>query len=128
MSEKAVWFNLDSLIDPSITGGRVPFYALPYIVQRGIPAMRYQGENTLVGEVEVRWNLTRRWALLVFGGGGKAYGEFIPFDEARAVGGAGAGFRYLIARKLGMWAGIDLAQGTGSDETDIYFQVGSAWR
>jgi len=26
VSEKAVWFNLDSLIDPSITGGRVPSY------------------------------------------------------------------------------------------------------
>ena len=114
--------------DGQFTNGDVPFYALPYIVQRGIPAMRYQGQNTLVGEVEVRIDLTRRWALVVFGGGGKAYGEFTPFDEAELVGGGGAGFRYLIARKLGMWAGIDLAQGSGSDQTDIYFQVGSAWR
>jgi hypothetical protein len=114
--------------DGQFTSGSVPFYALPYIVQRGIPAMRYQGQNTLVGEVEVRIGLTRRWALVVFGGGGKAYGEFNPFDEAELVGGGGAGFRYLIARKLGMWAGIDLAQGSGSDQSDIYFQVGSAWR
>ena len=114
--------------DGQFTNGEVPFYALPYLALRGIPAMRYQGRDTLLAEVEVRYNLTGRWALLIFGGGGKAYGGRVAFDEAHLVGGGGAGFRYLIARKLGLYAGIDLARGSGSDDTNIYFQVGSAWR
>lgn len=114
--------------DGQFTSGEVPFYALPYLALRGIPAMRYQGRDTLLAEAELRVDLTRRWALVFFGGGGKAYGGRVAFEDAELVGGGGAGFRYLIARKLGLYAGIDLARGSGSDDTDIYFQVGSAWR
>jgi hypothetical protein len=67
----------------------------------------------------------------IWGGGagyfGSARGDCYRY-EAELVGGGGAGFRYLAARKLGMWAGIDLAQGSGSDQADICFQVGSARR
>ena len=38
----------------------------------------------------------------------------------------GAGFRYLIARKLGLYTGIDVAR--GPETTAFYIQVGSAWR
>lgn len=37
----------------------------------------------------------------------------------------GAGFRYLIARRLGMRVGIDVAK--GPEETYWYLIVGSAW-
>lgn len=114
--------------DGQFTGGRVPFYARPYLILRGIPAMRYQGEDTLVGEAELRYNATRRWTLLAFGGLGKAYGGRVAFSEAETAVGGGLGFRYLIARKLGLYAGLDVARGSGTDETAIYFQVGSAWR
>jgi hypothetical protein len=33
--------------------------------------------------------------------------------------------RYLIARKLGLYAGIDVAR--GPEDTVVYVQVGSAW-
>src|SRR5215469_16987653 len=41
--------------------GDVPFYQLPYIELRGIPLMRYQGEDTAVAEAELRWTATPRW-------------------------------------------------------------------
>ena len=37
----------------------------------------------------------------------------------------GTGFRYELARKYGLHAGLDVA--FGPDETAIYIQVGSAW-
>jgi hypothetical protein len=37
-----------------------------------------------------------------------------------------AGFRYLIARRLGIYMGIDIAR--GPEETAFYIQAGSAWR
>ena len=38
----------------------------------------------------------------------------------------GTGFRYLLARQLGMYVGLDYAWGP-EDET-FYVQIGSAWR
>jgi hypothetical protein len=41
------------------------------------------------------------------------------------VGTGGAGFRYLIARRLGLQAGVDVA--FGPDDPAIYLQIGHAW-
>jgi hypothetical protein len=112
--------------DARLSRGDVPFYAQPYIVLRGVPAVRYQDRNALVAETEVRWNLDSRWAFIGFGGIGKAYGRRLAWSAADAVVAGGAGFRYLVSRKLGMYAGLDVAR--GPEDTAVYIQVGSAWR
>jgi hypothetical protein len=112
--------------DGQFTRGEVPFYALPFITLRGVPAVRYQGERVLVAEAELRYKVTPRWAVVGFGGAGKAYGGRVSFSDADTVAAGGAGFRYLIARKLGLYAGLDVAR--GPEETAVYIQVGSAWR
>jgi len=61
-----------------------------------------------------------------FGGAGKAYGRRQDWDEAKTVGAGGVGFRYLLARKLGLYAGLDVAR--GPEEGAIYLTAGSAWR
>jgi hypothetical protein len=112
--------------DARISSGDVPFYAQPYIDLRGVPAVRYQDKNTLVAEVEARWNVTSRWAVVAFGGAGKAYGRRQTWDEAKAVGAGGVGFRYLVARKLNMYGGLDVAR--SADDSAVYITMGSAWR
>jgi outer membrane translocation and assembly module TamA len=104
----------------------VPFYQLPYIEMRGIPAVRYQDENTTVAEAELRWNVTPRWALVGFLGAGRAWGSENGFSDADTRTAGGAGFRYLIARRLGLYVGMDYAR--GPDDDAIYIQVGGAWR
>ena len=59
-------------LDGDFANGDTPFYALPYIDLRGIPALRYQGEDVLLTEVEARWNVHGRWSLVGFTGIGKA--------------------------------------------------------
>ena len=102
-----------------------PFFAKPYVALRGIPALRYQGASAAVVETEVRWNMTRRWAVLGFVGAGKAYSERVSWSEAETPVSRGVGLRYLIARKLGLYAGIDVAR--GPEESAFYIQVGGAW-
>ena len=114
--------------DLRFSDGHAPFYAKPYLTLRGIAAMRYQGDDTALAETELRWSVTRRWGVVVFGGAGRAWSERSSFSEVDTAFGGGAGFRYLIARRLGLWAGVDVARGSGSDDTSLYFQVGSAWR
>jgi hypothetical protein len=112
--------------DAKISGGDMPFFAQPYIALRGVQAARYQDRNALVTEGEVRWNATPRWAFVAFAGVGKAFGRRESWSEADTVFAGGGGLRYLIARKLGMYAGIDVAR--GPEDTAVYLQMGSAWR
>jgi len=107
-------------------GGRgAPFYALPWVRLRGIPALRYLGHHVLLGEVEPRWKLDERWSILAFGGLGRAALEFDSLSDAEDAYNYGAGFRYLIARKLGLAMGLDIAR--GPEETSGYITVGGAW-
>ncbi|QJR14324.1 BamA/TamA family outer membrane protein [Usitatibacter palustris] len=119
-------FVIGARIDGRAARGDVPFYQLPFIDMRGIPAARYQDENTGVLETEVRWNVTPRWSLVGFIGASRAWGKDTNFKDAGTAVAKGVGFRYLIARRLGLYIGMDVARGPEDDA--FYIQVGNAWR
>ena len=112
--------------DARAARGRVPFYQVPFIDLRGVPAQRYQDDNTAVLEAELRWDFTPRWAAIGFVGTGRAWGRSTSFSQGDDVVTKGVGFRYLLASKLGMWVGLDYAKGPEDDV--FYIQVGNAWR
>ena len=111
--------------DTRFSSGSIPFYAQPYVDLRGVQKGRYQDRNAVMAEMELRWDVTPRWSLLGFTGTGKAYGQWHDFSDASNVYSVGAGFRYMIARKLGIAMGIDVAHSKGQNA--FYIQVGSAW-
>ncbi|MFC7286750.1 BamA/TamA family outer membrane protein [Herminiimonas glaciei] len=111
--------------DGRFSSGDIPFYAQPYVDLRGVSKGRYQDQNAVVTEVELRWDVTPRWSVLGFTGVGKAYGKWNDFSNASTAASVGAGFRYLIARKLGLSLGIDVAR--SRTDSAFYIQVGSAW-
>ncbi|MDM0034411.1 BamA/TamA family outer membrane protein [Variovorax sp. J22P271] len=119
-------FVLGGRLDGRSVSGTVPFYMLPFIDMRGIPAGRYQDEHTAVVETELRWNFTPRWAAVGFIGAGRAWGRSTDFGEASSAVSRGVGFRYQIAERLGMWVGLDYAK--GPEDGTWYIQVGNAWR
>jgi hypothetical protein len=106
--------------------GETPFYMLPFIDLRGVRAGRYQEENTAVVETELRYSMTPRWGAIGFIGAGRAWGRKSDFGDTSTVVGKGVGVRYLIARQLGLWVGIDFA--VGPEGGVGYIQVGNAWR
>ena len=102
-----------------------PFYMLPYIALRGIPAARYQGNATILSEIELRWDLKYRWSIMTYSGAGKAFDDWNKFKDAGWVWSYGTGFRYLLARKFKLRVGIDVAHGP---HTWAYYIVfGSNW-
>ncbi|HEX7853677.1 MAG TPA: hypothetical protein VF503_08295 [Sphingobium sp.] len=106
--------------------GDFPVYFAPAIDLRGVQAMQYQGMNVLSTELELTWQLTPRWALLGFGGGGTSDGGSRRiYKDSGAIWAGGAGFRYKLARKLGFDAGMDFAYGPGGFV--FYLQFGHAW-
>jgi hypothetical protein len=131
-------FNFDTFkywdFDPFVVGLRFtssgagdggPFYALPYLRMRGVPAFRYVGRYTALGEIEPVWRITPRWSALGFFAAGQATLELNDFGDVDTIAAGGVGFRYLIARKQGLGVGLDFAR--GPEESAIYFTMGSYW-
>ncbi len=102
-----------------------PFFLRPFVVLRGVPAVRYQGDRMASVELEARWQFYGRWSVVAFGGAGTTRTARDAFSATQNVGAGGIGFRYELARKFGLHAGIDVAHSPGT--TAVYFQVGSAW-
>ena len=119
-------FVLAGRVDGRAANGQVPFYMLPYVDLRGVPAARLQDRRTGVLETELRWNVTPRWAAIGFVGGGRAWGTTASFSDGSDATAYGVGFRYLIARRLGLYVGLDVAKSTLDHA--VYIQVGNAWR
>jgi hypothetical protein len=102
-----------------------PFYLLPSLNMRGVPAARYQGATTILMETEQRFDLNLRWSVVAFAGVGKAIMRDQDFSDAGTVYNYGTGFRYLIARAFGIRGGIDIAR--GPDNWAWYITFGHNW-
>jgi len=115
--------------------GDAPFYMQPYVKLRGVPSLRYQDEQAGQGEIELRWRVWQRFSLIGFAGLGWINGRKSntdlppPLDELETDPGAipagGVGFRYLMARLMGLHTGVDFAW--SEDTFAFYIQTGSAW-
>ena len=118
-------FVLGLRLEGSAVDGRPPFYAYPWVSLRGIPALRYQGEKIGMIEVEGRWNILSRWALVGFIGTGGVYGDDPAFETQDDIIAGGVGGRYHLMPDRGLWLGVDVAQ--GPEDVYLYITVGQAW-
>ena len=134
-TERGRWIEGDSLVLAAgpwtsrlarSIGVRVPMQAGKgyHVNLRGIPAMRFLDHAVVTGEAEVRWNVTNRWAAILFAGVGYTGEAFSDLDSG-PLPAAGIGFRYHLARKLGLWAGLDFAK--SEEDEAVYITVGNAW-
>ena len=105
--------------------GRAPFFAVPWVSLRGIPALRYQGDRVAVAEIEARYNLSPRWAVIGFAGTGATASDIPALDTEQSIYAYGLGGRYNIFQAQNIWVGIDIAK--GPEERAWYIQVGHAW-
>ena len=120
-------FVLGLRVAVSTVDGFAPFYAYPWVSMRGIPAMRYRGKSAGTIEVEGRWNISPRWAVVGFGGIGAVHSrEISGFNIVKDdIFAGGAGVRYFMFRDLGLWLGVDVAR--GPEDWYGYITVGQAW-
>ena len=112
-------------LETETVDGDVPFFLVPFIGMRGIPAMRYQGQSVIVGEVEARFAVHPRISAVGFVGAGRAANSYGDLGGAPSRVARGLGVRYFIADKLGVHVGIDVAE--GPEDTHYYLTMGSAW-
>lgn len=77
-------------------------------------------------ETEQQFNITSRWSIVAFAGIGAAFGEEEGVNTTLTAWNAGSGFRYLIARQLGLRMGLDVAR--GPEDWAIYIVFGYSWQ
>lgn len=122
LSEKIV---LGMRLEYSTIEGNAPFFAIPWVSLRGIPAMRYQGDRVLTGEVEARYNFSSKWALIGFAGSGAVSSNNSFIETEQDIYAYGMGIRYKVFDAQNVWLGLDIAR--GPEDTNWYIQVGHAW-
>lgn len=112
-------------LESQLALGDVPFYMLPFVNLRGVPAMRYQGELTALVETEQQFMINNRWSVVGFAGYGRTAKSLDEIDIGTNSWNAGTGFRYLIARAFGLRMGADVAR--GPEQWAFYIVVGTSW-
>lgn len=105
--------------------GDPPFYLRPYVSFRGIPALRYAGEQVLAAELEYRHPIRGSWDALAFVGSGRARADFRGLQHSHTVSAGGVGIRFKVVKLFGLTFGLDVAQ--GPDGLATYVQIGNAW-
>lgn len=105
--------------------GDPPFYAIPWVSLRGIPAMRFQGRDVAVAEVEGRYSLNENWAMVAFYGRGWTDIYQPELETGERIRAFGLGGRWRALKSQGVWVGLDLAR--GPEDTVLYVQVGHPW-
>ena len=119
-------WRLGAKVEVDAIRGDYPVYFASSVNLRGVEARRYQGETAVSTELEVTRQISPRWALLGFAGlGFTDAGGARLFEDSGAKIAGGVGFRYRIARKLGLDAGVDVAYGPSG--AVFYLQFGHAW-
>jgi hypothetical protein len=118
-------FVLGFRFDVSTVDGAPPFFAVPYVSIRGIPALRFQGDTAGVIEVEGRYNLSERWAAVAFAGAGFTDTSLPALDTDNDIKAVGAGIRFKALKEQNVWVGLDIAK--GPEEYAWYIQVGHPW-
>jgi hypothetical protein len=114
-------------LDARYAWGDMPFFMRPTLNMRGLTAGRYLDKVAVLIEAEARYWIDTRWMVLGFGGVGRVAPTWEKVGAADNVPAGGFGFRYLLARKLGLQTGLDFGWGPSGDHA-FYIQVGSAWR
>lgn len=118
-------FVLGLRAEYSTVSGKPPFYAVPWVTLRGIPAMRFQGEDVVVGEVEGRFNFNDNWAMIGFWGKGWTNTRLPEAETQEDITAWGLGGRYKLLKDQNVWVGLDYA--FGPEDNVYYVQVGHAW-
>jgi len=119
-------FILGLRFDVSSVDGSPPFFAVPFVSLRGVPALRYQARTAGAFEVEGRYLFSKRWAGIAFAGAGFTKNVDQPeFETAQNIKSVGAGARFQALPKQNVWVGLDIAK--GPEDYAWYIQIGQGW-
>jgi hypothetical protein len=105
--------------------GAAPLWDACTIKLRGFAATDFLGRTSASSQLEARWQLTRRWGLVAFGGAGYVGSSFSKVRENEAIPSYGVGVRFMVLPAKRVSLRIDFARSVDSDA--IHVSVGEAF-
>lgn len=106
-------------------GGTAPLWDACTIKLRGFSATDYLGKVSSSGQVEARWQMSKRWGLVGFGGAGFVGSSFSGIRENEPIPSYGVGVRFMVLPAKRINLRLDFARSTDSEA--IHFTVGEAF-
>ena len=106
-------------------GGRAPLWDACRVKLRGFPATDYLGKTSASGQVEARWQMSKRWGLVGFAGAGYVGNSYSNIREHEPIPSYGAGIRFMVLASKRINMRLDYARSTDSDA--IHFSVGEVF-
>ena len=106
-------------------GGSTPLWDTCRLNLRGFSATDYLGQVSAQGQVEGRWQLSKRWGVVGFAGFGWVNDTFNDIRENEAIPSYGVGVRFMVlpAKRVN----VRLDYGWSVDNSAIHLSVGEAF-
>lgn len=105
--------------------GTTPLWDACTLPLRGFSLTDYLGSNTLIGQFETRWQMSKRWGLVGFVGSGYVGGSLNDINEREGIPSYGAGVRFMVLPAKRVNIRLDFAWST--DSNAIHLSVGEAF-
>ncbi len=106
-------------------GGTVPLWDACTIKLRGFSVTDYLGKVSASGQVEARWQLSKRWGMVGFAGSGYFGSSFNDFRSRESIPSYGAGIRFTVLPAKHINLRVDFARSRDSDA--VHVSVGEAF-
>jgi len=105
--------------------GKVPLWDACRVGLRGFAATDYMGTESALGQVEARWQISRRWGAVGFAGAGYIKNSLSGIRDQKAIPSYGLGLRFMVmmAKRIN----IRVDYGRSSDSDAWYLSAGEAF-
>jgi len=105
--------------------GDVPLWDSCRIELRGFPSTDFLGKRSASGQAEIRWQMSPRWGLVGFAGGGYMKDSLNQAKENELIPSYGVGVRFMVLKAKRINLRLDYARSGSSDA--IYVSAGEAF-
>ncbi|NDV20658.1 BamA/TamA family outer membrane protein [Pseudodesulfovibrio sp. JC047] len=113
---------VSGMAELNFSDGNTPFFDMPFLRLRGFPYAEYIDKQSASIQTEIKYKLTQRWGVNLFGGLGWVADEPNQLFKNSTIPTGGFGVRYLLSEKETMYLSTEI--GFGPNSQAVYFRVG----
>ena len=112
-------------VSACMNSGTAPLWDACRVGLRGFSATDYMGAESALGQVEARWQISKRWGAVAFAGVGYMNDSVSGLRDNEAIPSYGVGARFMVMQAKRINVRIDYGRSNGSSAW--YLSAGEAF-